>query len=378
MRKPAIAVRRVAAAMLPLTLAVAGYLTAALAQNRGQEITVEGQFGGKKGKAAKDLSGIACRPGAGGEYLCLVVNDESAFAQLATLRDGRLVAGATLDMIAGRGPSLADDKPPAGVFGSEAAARPVAGGRCPDRSRDDDFDEFDGEGVAWAPASHGGGGFFYVVGSHACGRGSEKRRRSTYLLARFRVDEAGRVAEPPDLTWRLGEALKQADKVSPYYGLPLTPEKRGLDIEGIAAFGEHLFFGLRAPSTGDALIVRARADDLFSNTANAPATRTFSVPLGERTGIRDLAALPDGRLLVLSGASQDQPGVSQALSLVVPSDAAVWPPKPLLSEIQLPRRKAKAEGVAVLDAGGGKLKTLVLFEDPSEDRLREYVLDLPR
>jgi hypothetical protein len=103
----------------------------------------------------------------GGEHICLVVNDESPSAQLATVRDRRFIANPrTVDLIAGRGARLADTVPPDGVFGSEAAARPSTVGRCPDRSIEEDFDEFDGEGVAWAS---GPSGVFYVVGSHSCG-----------------------------------------------------------------------------------------------------------------------------------------------------------------------------------------------------------------
>jgi hypothetical protein len=94
-------------------------------------------------------------------------------------------------------------------------------------------------------------------------------------------------------------------------------------------------------------------------------------------GIRDLAALPDGRLLVLSGPAQDQTDVPQGLLLVVPSDQPVWEADPLLPRIEAANADAKAEGLAVLAAAGGTLTVLILFEDPLRDRPREYVLPLP-
>ena len=269
--------------------------------------------------------------------------------------------------------------PPEGVFGSEAAGRPAIAGRCPDRDIEDDFDEFDGEGVAWA--SGPSGGIFYVIGSHSCGREHATRRRSTHLLARFRADGTGKLSEPADLTWRLGEVLKHADPVSAHYGLSLDRNRQGVDIEGIAALGDgdELLFGLRAPSLdGHAFIVRAHAADLFAPGAGvAPPSRVIQLPLGRGTGIRDLAALPDGRLLVLSGAAQDQTDVPQGLSVVVPSDQPVWEARVLLPRIEAANADAKAEGLAVLAAAGGTLTVLILFEDPSKDPPLEYMLPLP-
>jgi hypothetical protein len=375
--------RRLAGVIL-LALACTGWWAPGAAQRTARqtrtEVALEGRFEGKNGKPAGDLSGIACQPPVAGEHACLVVNDESPFAQLATLRGRRLLAGRTVDLIAGRGARLADGAPLEGVFGSEPAARPSAAGRCPDRGIGEDFDDLDGEGVAWAPAASGGGAF-YVVGSHACGRGRGDRRRSTHLLARLRVDGAGQPAGQPELTWRLGEALRHADQVGAHYGLPLDPARQGLDIEGVAALGdgEDLLFGLRAPSLGGhAFVVRAHAAELFApGTGSAPSARVARLPLGEGVGIRDLAALPDGRLLVLSGAAQSQAGVPQGLAVAVPGAQPVWAVHPLLPRIEAPRAEAKAEGIAVLAAAGGTLTVLVLFEDASRDTPLEYVLPLP-
>ena len=373
--------QQIIAIAVSVTFAYLGWQAPGAAQQSHTKVIVEGPFHGKKiGKPPKDLSGIACRPLAGGEHACLVVNDESPFAQLATVRDHRLVASPrTVDLIGSRGTRLADTVPPEGVFGSEAAGRPAIAERCPDRDIQDDFDEFDGEGVAWA--SGPSGGIFYVVGSHSCGREHATRRRSTHLLARFRADGTGQLSEPAELTWRLGEVLKHADPVSAHYGLPLDRNRQGVDIEGIAALGDgdELLFGLRAPSLdGHAFIVRARAADLFAPGAGmAPPSRVIQLPLGRGTGIRDLAALPDGRLLVLSGAAQDQTDVPQGLSLVVPSDQAVWEARVLLPRIEAANADAKAEGLAVLAAAGGTLTVLILFEDPSKDPPLEYMLPLP-
>ena len=94
---------RMLAGVTSLALACTGWWAPGAAQQARTEVALEGRFEGKNGKPAGDLSGIACQPPVAGEHACFVVNDESPFAQLATLRDRRLLAGRTVDLIAGRG-----------------------------------------------------------------------------------------------------------------------------------------------------------------------------------------------------------------------------------------------------------------------------------
>src|SRR5512135_3091351 len=97
---------RMIAGIFSLILAYTGWWAPGAAQQTRTEITIEGEFKGKGDEKAHDLSGIACQPPVGGEYACLVVDDESSFAQLAMLRDRRLIAGGKVDLIAGRGAHL--------------------------------------------------------------------------------------------------------------------------------------------------------------------------------------------------------------------------------------------------------------------------------
>ena len=62
---------------------------------------VVGEVGGKKpGKAAVDISGIACMdPPGSASPRCLLVNDESTFAQLVTIKGSKFVAGEQIPLI---------------------------------------------------------------------------------------------------------------------------------------------------------------------------------------------------------------------------------------------------------------------------------------
>src|SRR3954464_2721240 len=88
------------------------------------------------------------------------------------------------------------------------------------------------------------------------------------------------------------------------FGRDLEPN--GLNLEGLAVVGGMLYAGLRAPSLdGSAFIVSTDVEPLF--TPDTPLVpRVIPLALGRDTGIRDLALLPDGRLLVLAGPAQDQ------------------------------------------------------------------------
>ena len=351
-----------AASLMVAAQAVVGAAVAP-AQQEAARVGMEGAFAAR---LARDISGIACRPGEAEALHCLVVNDESAFAQMAVLRDGRLVAGPAVPLV---GP-----KPPGP---GEAAGSISAIGACP--GGPDDFGEFDGEGVAWSPNPSGGGSYF-VTGSHACSRNRAKLRASTHLLARVDVDASGAHA-PAALTWRLGPALAAAAPVGPHYNRGLDEAAQGLDVEGVAASGGRLFFGLRAPSLdGFGFVVGAGAADLFAADGDRPVpTRVAKLALGAGVGIRDMAALPDGRLLLLTGPAQGQENIPFGVALTEPGGSEEWPVRPVLPALRtvVGDGKAKAEGLAVLGVSGDTARVLVLFEDPANGGAQEHSLRLP-
>lgn len=325
-------------------------------------LVVQGFFAGADGGAAQDLSGIACRPPAASDGLeCLVVNDEGTAAQRVVIDRGRLVPGETRTLIGAAPPNDALGSPPAI--------------KCPEGAGK--FKEFDGEGVAFAPRSAAGDGFFYVVGSHGCARKKNEFRASSFLLARLPVDAAGKLG-PVELSWRVSEALRLASpEVSEKVGKSLEDDN-GLNIEGIAALGDRLLFGLRAPSRHEkGYVVSVPVAELFApgtGEAVGKPVLVHDLKLGEDTGIRDLAALPDGKLLVLSGPAVDKDAVPYALSVYDPATAKLrWLGR--LVDVRAGDSRAKAEAVTVLGRDDTSLRVLVLFDGiqnggPQEYRLR--------
>ncbi|RDJ20035.1 DUF3616 domain-containing protein [Bosea caraganae] len=336
-------------------VAVAAILTAMPASAKPlkpeRSIEATGDFEGKKpGKPARDVSGMACLPAVDGERRCLLGNDENIDAQFATLKGKRITPGKTIALI-GTAPS------PAALGARPSVACPKQGG----------YGEFDSEGAAFAAP------YFYVTGSHGCSRNSGEFRLSSFQLARIRVDAAGKPEGPAELTYRLGDALRRAAAAGSFFGKDLMSAD-GLNVEGLAVSGDQLWAGLRAPApAGKAVLVGTSVAALFAAGSDPlkAAIDTVTFDAGKGRGIRDLAALRDGRLVALVGPRQEQ-GVPYALILVDPRQPAA------ARELgELPdRKKAKAEVVALLAETPDSLSILVGYDGLKDGGFEEYRLQL--
>ena len=316
-----------------------------------QRFRTLGDFSAKKaGKPARDVSGLACMPAANGTQRCLLINDEGSFAQFARIAENRITPDATLAVIGSEASSDTLGQAPQGIC------------KMPGR-----FAELDGEAVAYADSA------FYVSGSHGCSRKKGEFRLSAFHLARIKVDAEGTATGKVELTYRLSDMLRAAGPAAPFFGRGLMDDN-GLNIEGIAVIGDTLWAGLRAPSLGNrGFLVGASLKALFA-PGHAPATeapRVFELPAGNNRGIRDLAPLPDGRLLALLGPSQEQ-ALPYSLMLIDPArpDAATT-----LGD--LPGRGGdKAESLTVLAQDPKGLAVLVGYDGPKNGHFESYRLPL--
>ncbi len=331
---------------------------------------VEGAFAGKHGEVAADLSGVACLPpGPDGGRLCLFINDESRSAQFAKLVGTTIFPGTSIKLT---GKTLPDDIP-----GSPPEAD------CPGGEQVGDFD---GEAVAYAEP------YFYVAGSHGCSRRSGKFNPAAFLLARIKVNADGipvgedgetlpeeMWSEAVELSWRLSHVLQRAEPVGGYFGKSLDEAVNGLNIEGLAIEGGRLLIGLRAPSIdGAAFIVGTALSGAFV-PGEAPvgdAPEVIPLKLGKDIGIRDLASLPDGRLVVLAGPAQNQP-LPYRIFIAEPRVGGALTEIGQLEPVAGVEGPAKAEALTVLGADEGKLRLLVLFDGVENGGPIELTLRLP-
>jgi hypothetical protein len=324
----------------------------------------------------RGISGMACLGNdRNAERECLVINDEEPFGQIARL---------TLD-------KLTAVPPPEGVvtFIKDHETGKGVVGRMPDAdcpAKPKGFEDLDGEGVAFA------GGYLYVSGSHSCsGKGHFKP--SNYLLTRFKVDGPNRVrgaAEPVvERTWRLSDALRASKDVDNNFdvGEHFGKEKTvGTNVEGIAVIGDRLYAGLRTPIHDEHVyIVTTPIASLFA-AGDVPLKReeTETIPVAlpkdtKNTGIRDLAALKSGGLLILTGPTQDQEEIGYHLyRLEKPVKGAKLD---LIGEIKTgtpgdDHRQAKAETISVLEETDDKLIVLIMYDNINEGQPTRYEIAL--
>jgi hypothetical protein len=96
---------------------------------------------------------------------------------------------------------------------------------------------------------------------------------------------------------------------------------------------------------------------------------TIPVALGPDVGIRDLAPLPDGRLLILAGAASGDE-FPYRIFVVDPTGANLQQLVPPQSD-----RPARAEGITVLEATDKEIRLLILFDKantaPQDLRIRQ-------
>lgn len=167
--------------------------------------------------------------------------------------------------------------------------------------------------------------------------------------------------------------LRSAGQAAPFFGRGLMDDN-GLNIEGIAVIGDTLWAGLRAPSLGNrGFLVGASLKALFA-PGQAPATeapRVFELPAGSNRGIRDLAPLPDGRLLALLGPAQEQ-ALPYSLMLIDPAK-----PDAAMTFGDLPGRGGdKAESLTVLAQDAKGLAVLIGYDGPKNGHFESYRLPL--
>ena len=280
---------------------------------------VDGKF--DKGK---DLSGIACGP----DGLGLVATDEGSLLQ--SFRLDR--AERTLRVGAARA----------------ALLRPG--------------EEADYEGLCWDE------GWFYAVGSHARGRKRPDHQPSRHHVYRVRLGGSG--VDAVEISHALGPLLGADPVLGAHYHRRLDQDKRGIDVEGVAVRADTVLLGLRSPCCdGTAFMLEVALPDLFDlDPEREPKVLRHALALGQAAGIRDLALVPDG-LLLLTGPSVDGDHAPFALWH---RGAAGLRPLGRFAELG----EAKAEGLLVLAAADG-YQVLVVFDGVAQGRPHEYWLPRP-
>ncbi len=237
--------------------------------------------------------------------------------------------------------------------------------------------EVDIEGVAASPADH----CYYVTGSHGVGKKKGDFDPTRTTVFRIPCDPAdGTVLQDKIQQASLLPWLEQNNILKDHLKQPL--QLNGLNIEGLAFHEGKLYFGLRGPNLlGTAYVVETTPDSLFGGGTLAATLHPLKV--GPGRGIRELAAVRDGFIIVTGNASAEATKkfpTSQVRMADRVFEVWLWRPgqKPELSTIGvLPRPAGKAEALLVLEDTAEHVDLLVLFDGAAEGGATKYRLTRP-
>lgn len=320
--------------ILPMTVASAA-----------EEWRVEGKLLGKNDKKAEDISGIACSGALGYPRACLVIDDETQFAQWVTIPErGKLVAGAILPLI--------------------------------DYEFDGKAVELDGEGAAY------GDGSFFVIGSFGSARdddGSLDEEGAAHLKADshvFRITPFAEGVSVTDSNALRSVILADAD-LRPFADQPLA--RNGLTIEGVAVIADVAYVGFRGPvleANQRAVLLELPTAKLFGDLAGVAEMHVL--PLGPGRGVRDLSPVGE-ELLILAG-----PVLDTDVGDAAPNAYSLYRWDPRSAEnptrvLDIPtfthgsnQTPDKPEAILPLELANGELSVLIVFDGPDEGAPRAF------
>jgi hypothetical protein len=221
--------------------------------------------------------------------------------------------------------------------------------------------EIDIEGVAWCKEVHS----YYVVGSHGLGKKKADFQVERHAVYQIPVDpESGRIRKDAIRRTSLLPWIEKTPLLAPYLKKPL--QQNGFNIEGLTSSNGRLYIGLRAPNkSGNGVVIDLAAVDLF-NGKPTPLV-CHRVDIGEGRGIREIAAVRGGFILVTGNASAESSKKIPDTLAVEPDnrfELRFWNGKNPSSRIigSLPRNEGKAEALLLLSDTDEHVELLVIFD----------------
>ena len=308
---------------------------------------------------ADQISGLACGPERDGRRGCVIVVDEGRRIRFATLEGRRFDLGPEMAIL---DRTMVDPANGATIEVGEADLEAVA--------RDGDT--------------------YWLFGSHSTRRKKisadedcalQPGRRlvhhftveATRELPAFAFD-GKRAAPEIRRIDRLPEILARLPELAGVAGTPTCVAAGGLDIEGGAVADGRMMLGLRSPpAVGGEAALAVELDAVALAQGGDPRPRLHRLPLGAGIGIRDLAAVAGGHL-ILSGASASDDSEKR------PARLWFWPmgraPIGLGVLGGLPK-KAKPEGLLVVDETAVGWRVLVVSDGVAGGAPMEYRVARP-
>lgn len=234
--------------------------------------------------------------------------------------------------------------------------------------------EIDIEGVAVSAKDH----CYYVTGSHGVGKKKGEYDPTRASVFRIPCDPAtGELKAAEIQRGSLMPWLEKSEEFRDFVKQPL--QLNGFNIEGLTFKDGKLWFGIRGPNVkGSTYVVEVTPDTLFGG--GPIEAKAYALPVGEGRGIRELAAVRDGFIILTGNASAEASKkfpTSMARQGDKSFDLFLWRPgkKPETQSIgELPFPAAKAEAILVLEDTERYVDILVLCDGAENGAPRSYRL----
>ncbi len=223
------------------------------------------------------------------------------------------------------------------------------------------------------------GDCYYIVGSHGAAKASGRHQENRNRIFRLQVDRAtGRPSGSVAASLKaasLADVLRADPVLGPHFARPL--QRRGVNIEGLAARDGRLYVGFRSPNLqGDAFVMEIRADDVFGGTPR-PTYTLHRLRLGPGLGIRELVAARSGFLLIAGNAgSEPAPEYPESQDYEKDREFSLFKWDGRSTEVHrigaLPKTTGQAEAMVILEETPDSMTVLILFDGPDGGRPTVY------
>lgn len=209
---------------------------------------------------------------------------------------------------------------------------------------------------------------YYITGSHGVGKKKADFQPERALVYRVPVDAANGApkAEGVLSTDRLFQWAEKHPVLKDYVRKPL--QLNGFNIEGLCARDGKLWFGVRGPNlNGTIHVIETTGASLFG-TGELQAT-LHSLQTGtDGIGVRELAALKEG-LLILTGNASAEASKQQPKTMARDPNGDsrfelwLWSPGQDVKRVGLvPNFPGKAEGLYVMEDTGTHAEVVILHD----------------
>jgi hypothetical protein len=212
------------------------------------------------------------------------------------------------------------------------------------------------------------GDAYYIIGSHGVAKKTGSLQGNRYKLFRLKVDPNTGLPDGKPASLQaasLVDILRTDPVLGKHFDKPL--QRKGVNIEGLAARKGTLYIGFRNPNVdGSALVLEVQAAELFAGQGR-PKYTLHKLALGKGLGIREIVAARSC-FFIIAGNAGSEPSEDYPQAEDYDGDRGfsmfAWngPGSEAYRIAAIPNTPAKAEAMTILDEAADQVTVLVLFD----------------